>query len=219
VQSKKYTAWKKNRKFGDVMGGRKRLKLADAIFHRQHHLDVPNDGEATPIYIIDNPSRDFYFPVSVDEVKETLSKLPAEHTNHLTHIWFQKIKKTDYLEGQTFQGCFICGSGVYLIVLHPFPTDHKMRLGKTKPLKKIHKYYSHFTTDLQEDKDGWYLKWTASQIKNYYLQRLLLHEIGHSIDSFHKRYWSKATETKKENWADNFVSVWADKIRETYEPE
>ena len=219
MQTRKHTAWKKNRKFGDVIGGRKRLKLADNIFHRQHNLQAPKDGDETPIYIIDNPSRDFYFPMTVDEVKETLLKLPADQTDHLTHIWFQKIKKTDYLDGQTFQGCFICGSEVYLIVLHPFPTDNKMRLGKTKPLKKTLNYYSNFTTDLKEDKDGWYLKWTVSQIKQYYLESLLLHEIGHSIDSFYKRYWSKATETKKENWADNFVAVWADKIRETYEPK
>lgn len=37
-QSRKETAWKKNRKFGDVKGGRMRPKLADNIFNRQHNL-------------------------------------------------------------------------------------------------------------------------------------------------------------------------------------
>ena len=46
----------------------------------------------------------------------------------------------------------------------------------------------------------------------------MLHEIGHSIDSFYKRFWSKATEQKRENWADNYVAVWADQVREIYEP-
>ena len=217
MQTRKHTAWKKNRKFGEVMGGRVRPKLVDNIFNRQHNLIAPKNNEETPIYIIDNPSRDFYFPVTIDEVKLILSKLPSEHIDHITHIWFQKIKKTDYLDRKTFQGCFVCGSGVYLIILHPFPVDNKMRFGKIKPIKKILNYYSDFTTDLNEDKDGWYLQWTDEKIKRYYLESLLLHEIGHSIDSFYKRYWSKATVNKKENWADNYAAIWADTIRETYE--
>ena len=219
MQTRKHTAWKKNRKFGDVWGGRTFPKLADKIFNRQHNLSAPKNDETSPIYIIDNPSRDFYFPITVDEIKSTLEKLPKDHTDHLTHIWLQKIKKTDYVNGDTFQGSFICGSKVYLIVLHPFPTDNKMRLGKSKPLKKTLNYYKNYTTDLKEDKDGWYLQWTEELIKKYFLESLLLHEIGHSIDSFYKRYWSKATKAKSENFADNYVAVWADKVRETYEPK
>jgi hypothetical protein len=201
------------------MGGRKRPKLADNIFNRQHNLTAPNERQETPIFIVDNPSRDFYFPVTVDEVKETLSRLPKDHTDHLTHVWFQKIKKTDYLDSKTFQGSFICGSKVYLIVLHPFPTDNKMRLGKNKPLQKTLNYYKSYTTDLKEDKNGWYLQWTEETIRKYFLESLILHEIGHSLDSFYKRYWSKATTTKSENYADNYVAVWADKLRETYKPD
>ena len=217
MQTRKHTAWKKSRKFGDVMGGRGRPKLADNVFNRLHNLTAPKDGEEKPIFIVDNPSRDFYFPMTVQEVQETIGKLPKNHTDHLTHIWFQKIKKSDYLDGKTFQGCFICGGGVYLVVLHPFPCDNKMRFGKTKPLKKTLNYYEDFTTELQEDKYGWFLQWTEEKIKKYYLENLLLHEIGHSIDSFYKRFWSKATVQKKENWADNYVAVWADQVRETYE--
>lgn len=218
MQTRKHTAWKKNRKFGDVMGGRKSPKLADKIFNRQHNLIAPSKDVVTPIFIIDNPSRDFYFPVNEQEVKEILDKLPKEHTEHITHIWFQKIKKSDYLDGKTFQGSFICGSGVYLIVLNPFPTDFKMRFGHKKPLKSVLNYYKEYTTELKEDQDGWYLKWTEEKIKNYYLESLLLFGIGNSLNSFYKRYWSKASKQKSEKWVDNFVAVWADQVREKYEP-
>lgn len=218
MQTRKHTAWKKNRKFGDVMGGRQRPKLADNIFNRQHNLTAPQAGEEKPVFIVENPSRDFYFPVTVDEVKDVFARLPKAHTDHLTHVWFQKIKKKDYVDQQTFQGCFIAGSGVYLIVLHPFPVDNKMRLGKRKPTLGLLRYYKNFTTALKEDDDGWYLEWTEENIKKYYLENLLLHEIGHSIDSFYKRYWSKAASQKREHWADNYVAVWADQVRTTYEP-
>lgn len=214
MQTKKFTSWKKNRKFGDVMGGRKSPKLADNIFKKQHNFSAPTDGQETPIFKVDNPSRDFYFPVSVDEVKDILDRLPKEHTDRLTHIWFQKIKKSEYLNGKTFQGAFISGSGVFLIILNPFPTDNKMRFGKKKPLKKTLNYYKNFTSDFHEDEYGWYLKWTEEKIKQYYLEDLLLHEIGHSIDSFYKRFWSKSGEQKRENWAENYVAVWANEIRQ-----
>lgn len=214
MQTKKFTSWKKNRKFGDVIGGRKSPKLADNIFKKQHNFSAPTDGQETPIFKVDNPSRDFYFPVSVDEVKDILDRLPKEHTDRLTHIWFQKIKKSEYLNGKTFQGAFISGSGVFLIILNPFPTDNKMRFGKKKPLKKTLNYYKNFTSDFHEDEYGWYLKWTEEKIKQYYLEDLLLHEIGHSIDSFYKRFWSKAGEQKRENWAENYVAVWANEIRQ-----
>ncbi len=45
MQTRKHTAWKKNRKFGDVMGGRQRPKLADNIFNRQHSLTAPDKGQ------------------------------------------------------------------------------------------------------------------------------------------------------------------------------
>ena len=41
-QTRKETAWKKSRKFGDVKGGRKRPKLADNIFKRQHNFSAPS---------------------------------------------------------------------------------------------------------------------------------------------------------------------------------
>ena len=217
MQARKNTAWKKNRKFGDVSGGRDKIKLADNIFNREHNLSAPNEKERKPIFIIDNPSRDFYFPVTKDEVRETLQRLPENHTNHLTHIWLQRIKKSDYLSHKTFQGSFVCGGGVYLIILHPFQVDNKMRFGKSKPLKKTLNYYRDFTMELKMDQDGWFLQWTHEKIREYYLEILLLHEIGHSIDSFYKRYWSKSTKQKREKWADNYATVWADQLRETYE--
>jgi len=124
-QHRKTTAWKKNRKFGDIHGGRMRLKCADGIFNRQHNLQPPTADQERPIYIIENPSRDFYFPATIEEIKEVLSKLPIDHTKHLTHIWLDKIKRSDYLKGTTIQGQFICGSSVYLVKLYAVPTDKK----------------------------------------------------------------------------------------------
>ncbi len=136
MQTRKHTAWKKNRKFGDIMGGRMRTKMADNYFKRFHNLLPPSDTDELPICLAENPSKDFYFPATIDEIKQTLSQLPQEYAGKLTHIWLRKMKKADYLKGDELQGCFICGSRVFLIVLYPFPIDLKMRFGRIGPIDK-----------------------------------------------------------------------------------
>ncbi len=214
-QNKKETAWKKSRKFGDVKGGRMRPKIADNIFNRQHNLFPPGEDEEAPIYIVDNPSRDFYFPVSVEEIKTFLNRLPKEHSKNLTHVWLRKMSAKEY-EKERIQGCFICGSRVNLIILYPFPKHLTMIFGKKKPSKKRLKWYAAYAPELKEEGGIWKLVWTEEKIKNYYLEGLLLHEIGHQMDSIYKRYWSKNYAKRAEDFADNFAFFWGDKIRNEY---
>lgn len=217
-QTRKETAWKKSRKFGDVKGGRKRPKLADNIFNRQHNFSAPCENEETPIFIVDNSSRDLYFPVTVDEIKEFLDKLPSEHSENLTHIWLRKMTNKEYEKEGSFQGCFICGSGVNLIVLYPFPTDLKMEFGNRKPTNKTLKWYSAYEPELIHSNGNWTLKWTEEKIKKYYLEGLLLHEIGHQMDSVYQRYWSPNYKKQRaENYADNFAYYWGNEIRNEIE--
>ena len=216
-QDRKETAWKKNRKFSEIHGGRMRLKCSDGIFERQHNLLPPSEGQETPIFIIENTSRDFYFPVTIDEIKQTLKKLPENHTKHLTHIWLDKVKKSEYLKGETLQGQFICGSKVYLIKLYAVPTDNKMLFGQNKPTSKQLSFYKHYCDELQHDKKGWYLQWTTENYKKYYLEKLLLHEIGHCVDYMYQRHWSKANTKQIEDFADNYAVIWSNNIKEIIE--
>ena len=94
MQSRKDTAWKKSRKFGDVKGGRMRPKLADNIFTRAHSLQRPSGGDELPIFITDNPSRDYFFPIGVDDVRRELAHLPQKDWREITHIWFRRFNST-----------------------------------------------------------------------------------------------------------------------------
>lgn len=217
MQNRKQTAWKKNRKLGDIQGGRMRTKLADNIFNRQHNLLPPKEGEDKPVFIQDNPSKDFYFPVNVEDIKRVLARLPEVHTSGLTHIWLRKFRKIDYEKGDTPQGEFICGSKVQLIVLYPFPKDYKMRFGKNKPENKGINFYKKYTNELKEDEKGWFLGWTEEKVKKYYMESLLLHEIGHSLDSYFKRFWSKAAIKQREDYADTYAKLWSNRTTISFE--
>lgn len=215
-QNRKETAWKKSRKFGDVKGGRKWPKLADNIFNRCHNFPAPTPDQQLPIYMVDNPSRDFFYPASVEEIQSFLGKLPEEHTDHLTHVWLRKVSKKEYEQPNRLQASFICGSGVNLIVLYPFSRDLTMEFGKKKPSQRTLKWYAAYEPELVQDQDNWKLIWTEEKLKRYYLEGLLLHEIGHKVDSYYQRFWSAANHRKKENFADNYAFYWGDKIRNEY---
>lgn len=217
MQNRRETAWKKNKKFSEIHGGRTKLKCTDGIFNRKHNLLSPSECQELPIFIVENTSRDFYFPVTIDEIKETLKKLPKEHTKYLTHFWLNKIKKSDYLKGETLQGQFICGSKVFIIKLYAIPVNNKMLFGKIKPTTKQLGFYKEYCTDLVHDKNGWYLQWTSESYKKYYLEKLLLHEIGHCVDYIYKRNWSKANLKQVEDFADNYAVIWSNNIKQIVE--
>jgi hypothetical protein len=63
MRSRKHTAWKENRKFGDVHGGRSHPKITDNIFNRLHSFSRPGPHDPTPILVEDNPSSDYFFPL------------------------------------------------------------------------------------------------------------------------------------------------------------
>ena len=92
-----------------------------------------------------------------------------------------------------------------------------MNFGKKKPLNKILKWYSNYNPELDKENGHWKLVWTEEIIKQYYLEGLLLHEIGHKMDSIYQRYWSKNYKQRAEKFADNFAYYWGDKIRNEIE--
>ena len=215
--SRKETAWKKSRKFGDVKGGRTFPKIANRIFNRAHSIEKPSENDELPIFIKDNPSKDFYFPVNETEILEIIKRLPIEHRENITHIWLKKVGGKDYQNLDSFQGMFICGSGVNLIVLSAFPKDLKMIFGAKKPLKRELNLYSDWCQDLRFDEKNkfWFLQWQQDTIRDYYLNFLLLHEIGHFVESVYEKYWSRANRNKRENFADNFARIWHLKGKES----
>ena len=214
--SRKHTAWKKSRKFGDVYGGRVRPRLVDNIFNRQHSLHAPGPQDDLPIRMTDNPSRDFFFPVTADEAVECLRRLPRKHHEGITHLWLRRVRKKDYDEDHPFAN-YICGSSVQLIVLYPWPTDMLLRFpGPRKPTPKMLRTYKQWCTDLVKRDGQWCLKWTREALRSFYLEDLLLHEVGHHID-YYRRWWTDANSKQQEDFAENYAVIWSRRLKSVYE--
>ena len=201
---KKYTAWKKSRKFGDVYGGRERLKFEDNIFARAHSLERPPPGQILPILLEENPSRDFFFPISAEEAQEALKELPKRDYEGITHIWLRRLNKADYYKGEYPLGTFVCGSGARIITLYPWPNDMIMRYGKKKPSNTTINEAEKFGATVKRTSKGWQSKWTMKGVRKFYINAILYHEVGHHIDWYY-RNWSAANRRQVEDYADQYA--------------
>ena len=204
LMNKKRTAWKKSRTFGDVYGGRTCRKIPDRIIRRAHSIHPPGPHDDRPLFIVDNPSRDFFFPLTPNEIRHELKHLPKRDWSQITHIWLRRFKKAEYEAGELPLAEFICGSGVRLIVLYPWPLDLRTPFGPKKPSDRQLKSYSQYAIELQKDNDGWHLKWNAAAVKDFCVEQLLYHEVGHHVD-WYKRHWSKANSKAIEEFADQYA--------------
>lgn len=218
MQSRKETAWKKNRKFGDVKGGRMRPKLADNIFARAHSLQKPAPGEDLPIFMTDNPSRDYFFPIESDEMRRELAHLPRRDWCKITHIWLRRFKKTEYEANELPLAEFSCGSGVRLITLYPWPRNLEWSHGNKKPSASLLKVLNRYGAVLAFRENGWVSAWTQPGLKNFYIEYLLFHEIGHHVD-WYSRHWSKANHRKLEDAADQYAFSRTTRRSITYKAE
>ena len=180
--NRKSTAWKKNRRLGDVAGGRRKPKFEDNIRRREHSLKPPAPGQETPVLIEENPSRDFYFPVRGVEVLAYLRTLPEDDVLGLTHVWMRRVKTRQYADARRPLAEYIWGSGLSVIVLYPWPRDRVLRFGRKRPSARSLRAYRRWTTDLVLEDGVWCLRWTSDAVHDFYLQGLVAHEVGHHCD-------------------------------------
>ena len=213
VLSRKQTAYRRNRKFGDVYGGRRWPKLNDRIFRRCHSIEAPDANADLPILMQDNPSRDFYFPISAVQAKRVLDSLPQNQTDGITHIWMRRLNHSKRDRVDTPLAEYICGSGVRLVVLYPWRRDGTLHLGRRPPTKRIARDYEKFGASISNRRGSWYAKFGDAGLKRFYIEHLLLHEIGHHVD-WYLRHWGKANSKAMEEAADQYAIAWSGSVKQ-----
>lgn len=199
-----HTPWKKNRKLGDIYGGRERLKFSDNVFKRAHSLERPGPDDVLPILIEDNPSRDFFFPLNGKETLEALSALPKRDFEGITHVWLRRLKKSDYIHGNQPYAWFSCGSGVRLITVFPWPNDMIVNYGVKRPPNRIINEVERYGATVEKSGKRWFSRWNLEAVRRFYIQGILYHEVGHHID-WYNRHWSDANLKPVEEYADQYA--------------
>jgi len=67
------------------------------------------------MYMVENPSKDFYFPITIDDIKNVLAQLPPEHVEGLTHIWLRKTNKKEKYTRSLIRSVVVFASLPYIL--------------------------------------------------------------------------------------------------------
>jgi hypothetical protein len=180
--------------------------MTDNIFARTHSLMRPTQDQLLPIQIQDNPSREFIFPVSAEQLAECLQSLPVKHREGITHIWLRR-HPSRVRQANAPLAEFVCGSGIRAIVMYPWRADGKFYVGRDKPQPQSIASFLRFGASLLQEYGKWYVHFAEASLRRFYVEHLFCHEVGHHVD-WYNRHWSKANQRKTEEAADQYAVRW-----------
>lgn len=142
--------------------------------------------------VTQHAGRGYMHPVSADDVRERVLALPAEFQEHLDIVQFSRMTKKRRL--------FPCyglqwGTAVYLYPIEETLEEFYVRAPRPAQRIETEMYGGRW----QQDGNLWRLIWTETTIRDFYLNNVLIHEIGHINDNRNTSF------RKREQFADWFA--------------
>lgn len=126
--------------------------------------------------ITHEPGDGFVHPVTADEVKTRLQALPDWMLDPLQVVQLSRITRK--------KRSFPCygmqwGNSLYLYPLEESLTEVFVRPPKPAVYNEAEMYGGRWE---QVDSRVWHLHWTKDSIRDFYLNNILIHELGHLLD-------------------------------------
>lgn len=127
-------------------------------------------------YVLQPAGPDFRHAVTPDEVRERIGQLPARFTRNLQVVQFSAMTRKRQL--------FPCygmqwGNAVYLYPIE----DALVEVYRRPPTPQQQIEARMFGGRWTHDGKVWSLTWTEQAIRDFYLNNVLIHEIGHLNDT------------------------------------
>ena len=196
---------RRNKNIGKTQGGRVKdgsaSEKASRIFSR-HIWSRLSDEEVTDGFVVlsENPSRDYFHPVSEAEIRKTLHLMPNKLTKYLRAVVMPRLSVTDKLRGVEARRRYSC------IILNPFPKTLRVLWSANPPAENTVRHYEPWRARWEQDDTGWFQAWEIDDLKRYYLFHLLLHELGHI-----NQPWFNSLN-RREDFAEDFALTLALKL-------
>jgi hypothetical protein len=126
-------------------------------------------------FVVEPAGEGYLHPVTTEEVADRIAQLPKRFRNKLEIVQFSRMTRKRVL--------FPCygmqwGTAVYLYPIEASLVEHYVRPPRPEQLIEARMYGGQW----QPDGCGWKLVWTTDSIRDFYLNNVLIHEIGHTID-------------------------------------
>jgi hypothetical protein len=125
--------------------------------------------------IVRPPGKGYVHAVSPDDVRRRIAELPRKFTQGLDVVQLSGMTRKRALF--PFYG-MQWGSAVYLYPIEQSFVEVYVRPPRPQQIIEAEMYGGKW---VQDGKD-WRLEWTADSIRDFYLNNVLIHEIGHIYD-------------------------------------
>ncbi len=152
-------------------------------------------------FVVQPPGDGYRHVVTPDEVRERLARLPAEFLRLLDLVQFSRMTR----KKQSFP-CYGMqwGSTIYLYPIEESLIESYNQPPKPNQVNEARMYGGRW---VQESPEVWNLIWTQRAIKDFYLNNIVIHELGHLVDDRNSR------PADREGFAEWFA------VRYGYQPE
>jgi hypothetical protein len=140
----------------------------------------------------------FIMPVTEQDILKKLKEIPKNFLEELKCIYLlggsnKQLKASDslFIFGRYWANC---------IFLHPYPKKDLSIFYDKLPKPSIIHEYKAAGAQVVTEYEYWIVKFDLQSLKNFYLNNVLIHEIGHHVDRNNKN-----RKKKNENFADWFA--------------
>jgi hypothetical protein len=138
------------------------------------------DGQGYRL-IVQSPGQGFRHVLTPTEVRSRLNDLPAEFVRPLEVVQFSQMTR----KKQSFP-CYGMqwGNSLYLYPIEDTLVEYYSQPPKPNQVNEARMYGGRWE---QESPGVWKLAWTEEAIKDFYLNNILIHELGHLVDDRNSR--------------------------------
>ena len=136
----------------------------------------------TDLRVVVQPAGSGYVhPVTAEDVRERIAELPKKYSQHLEVVQFSRMTRKRALF--PFYG-MQWGTAVYLYPIENSYVESYIRPPRPQQIIEAEMYGGKW---VQAGKE-WRLEWRPESIRDFYLNNVLIHEIGHVCDSRNTRF-------------------------------
>ncbi len=129
-------------------------------------------------YVVDPLPAGYVYPCSVADIRERLESLPGEMLRNVSVIHLcNQVKMNPGVDAHIYDSSHIR--------IYPVPEKLRWNYGRRKPNPAVAQERLEFGAFWQKIDNQWFLCWDKDHLKDYILNHVLLHEIGHSLDTIH----------------------------------
>jgi len=143
--------------------------------------------------IVQNPGPGYRHIVTPDEIRSRLGLLPSDYLEPLETIQLSEMTRK--------KRRFPCYGMQWGSALYLYPVETNLVEYFARPPKPAQRIESQMYGGrwIEDQRGHWRLCWTEQSIKNFYLNNILMHELGHLLDDRNTSY------TDRERYAEWFA--------------